>query len=37
MEAALNILLTMVLLYKILKLNPKSDQYEKIFVFSFLC
>lgn len=32
-----SILFTMALLYKILKLNPKSDQYEKIFVFSFLC
>lgn len=37
MEAALNILLTMALHPIMLKRKPKAGQYEKIFVFSFLC
>ena len=37
MEAALNILLTKVLCYEMLKCDPKADQYEKTVVFSLHC
>lgn len=37
MEAALNILLTVALCYKMLKCGPKADQYEKNVAFSLHC